>query len=110
MARVIKICCVLCAAALFLGVFQQVSAKSKTQPVTAAGFKSGFKSSLKSGLPQQQLMRVSPANVNNETGAVQGNHSTRESVQPGIYFGLAASLAGALIMGLSFLVLQRQRP
>src|SRR5512133_451869 len=98
MARVIKkIIIVICAAVLFVGLFHQASAKSKTQPVAAGS------------LAQQPLNRVSPTNVHIETGGVQGDLQSRESVQPGIWYGLAASLAGALVMGLSFLVLQRQK-
>jgi hypothetical protein len=85
----------ICIVVLFLGVFHQVSAKSQ---VTVAG-----------KTAQTQLAGVSIANVYIEPGGVQGDYYINEMLQTGIWFGLAASLSGALIMGLSFLVLQRQK-
>ncbi len=80
---------------LTLGVFQQASANRQV---------------IGTGSPAQMpAERVSPANGIVETGGVQGDHQTYESAQPGIWYGLAASLAGALVMGMSFLVLQRQK-
>ncbi|RPJ50685.1 MAG: hypothetical protein EHM21_04450 [Chloroflexi bacterium] len=86
----------ICTVALLLGVVQQASAKSENQRIGTGS------------LALMQLERVSHANVYIEPGEVQGDHNTYETAQPEIWYGLAASLSGALVMGLSFLVLQRQ--
>ncbi len=85
-----------CAIALALGAVHQANARSTAQP-GAAGSPAGA-----------MLEKVSPANVSGEPVGVQGEYQTGEAAQPGIWFGLAASLSGTLVLGVSFLMLQRQ--
>jgi hypothetical protein len=90
---------VVCITALILGGFQRATA----QPAeTAAKVEAGANH-------QQQLDRVSSFLSSNEPGGFLGEYKMSVSAQPGIWFGLAATLSGTLVFWSSVIMLARRR-
>ncbi len=57
---------------------------------------------------QQTADRLSAAPSHFEPGGVQGDHQTSQAARPAEWYGLVASLSGALVMWLSVLLLERR--
>lgn len=98
MTRVIKyLFLVLCFALLAIGFYQIASAQPKTIPNTA-----GANS-------QQPLNGVSLSSNSAEPAGVQENIPMRLPVQPATWFGLAASLSGAVVFWMSVMWMAKRR-